>query len=127
MKEKDRKILEELRKNGRASLTNISAETNIPVSTVFDRVQKLEQKIITRYATLIDPKYFRYSLRSIFITRKVPDSKNINSVFALSVPNTYAISAYFRDIQEYKAFRRHAKIIKEFPLQEVLGEEMVLS
>jgi DNA-binding Lrp family transcriptional regulator len=126
MKQKDLLILNQLRENGRMSLTDIHTKTGIPVSTIFDRIKILEKRIITRYTTLINPEYLRFALRSTFITKKIPESDNINSIYALSKPGTYAITANFRTIQEYKQFKRKAKIIKEFPIQKTLGEEMML-
>lgn len=48
IKEKDRTILNLLRKNSRIQLTEIQKETSISVSTIFDRIKKLEQKKIIK-------------------------------------------------------------------------------
>jgi len=52
--EKDLLILKHLRNNARKTLTSISKETNIPTSTVFDRLRIHEKGIIKKYTSIID-------------------------------------------------------------------------
>ena len=57
MNEKEWKIISHLRKNAQCSLAYISANTNIPISTVHDKTKKLKNNnTITRYTTLVDFK-----------------------------------------------------------------------
>jgi DNA-binding Lrp family transcriptional regulator len=45
LKEKDLILIKHLRQNSRKSLANISRETNIPISTLFDRLNELEKTV----------------------------------------------------------------------------------
>lgn len=53
--EKDIKILKELRKNGRLSAQEISQRTKIAVTTVFNRVKRMEKTgVIKGYTAVVD-------------------------------------------------------------------------
>ena len=53
----DLKLLGQLRTNARETLTRISRETKIPISSVFDRLKRLEKmNVIKRYTSLLDLK-----------------------------------------------------------------------
>ena len=55
--EKDKPILEALRKNSRLSTKQIAKKTNIPITTVFNRIKNLEKKgVIKAYTCILDKK-----------------------------------------------------------------------
>lgn len=124
IKEKDRTILNLLRKNSRIQLTEIQKETSISVSTIFDRIKKLEQKkIIKKYTILLNTTYLRCSIKNIFVIKGEINNRCINTVEKLHKPEEKIVSAYFKTIQEYKQFKRKNKILKEFQIYETLFEE----
>ncbi len=52
---KDIKILNELKQNGRMSAQEISKKTGIPVTTVFNRVKRMEKSsVIKKYSVVLD-------------------------------------------------------------------------
>ena len=60
--EKDKLILSYLRKDARASLTSMSRQTRIPVSTLYERIKKSE--IIKKHTSLLDFDKLGYSARA---------------------------------------------------------------
>ena len=64
MNNKDLKILSYLRNDARIPLTKMSKKTQIPVSTIFDKIKVFEEKVIIRHTTLIDFQKLGYSLRA---------------------------------------------------------------
>ena len=57
MDEKDEKILELLRENGKLTTQQISKKTLIPITTIHNRIKKLEKEgIIKRYTVELDNK-----------------------------------------------------------------------
>ena len=52
--EKEKTLLQHLRKDSRKSLADISKETKIPISTLFDTLRKLESKVIIKHTALVD-------------------------------------------------------------------------
>jgi Lrp/AsnC family transcriptional regulator, leucine-responsive regulatory protein len=60
--EKDKMILNELKKNSRNSTKNISKKTQIPRVTVHDRIQKMKSKgVIKKFSVSIDYKKTGFS------------------------------------------------------------------
>jgi DNA-binding Lrp family transcriptional regulator len=57
MNEKDKKILQVLKENSKLSTQKISKKTSIPITTVHNRIKKLEKKgIIKKYTVILDNK-----------------------------------------------------------------------
>ena len=52
---KDKKILEQLNKNARMSLTEISKKTGIPKDSVLYRIRRMEKNEVFRYAVILNP------------------------------------------------------------------------
>lgn len=55
--EKDKQILEVLSRNARLSTKQIAKKTNIPITTVFNRIRNMEKSgVIKGYVTFLDKK-----------------------------------------------------------------------
>ena len=53
----DKKIIQLLQSNGKATINEIANKLNLTTSPVFERIKRLEkEKIIKGYTALIDPK-----------------------------------------------------------------------
>lgn len=66
LEEIDLRILTELAKNSRASLKELSTAIGAPVSTIFSRIKKLEERgIIQKYTLSVDPKMLNYNITAI--------------------------------------------------------------
>ncbi|MCB9362475.1 Lrp/AsnC family transcriptional regulator [Candidatus Woesearchaeota archaeon] len=59
---KDLLIVAHLRKNGRETLTNMSKKTNIPISTIYERLK--HNDVITRHTALLDFSKLGYKARA---------------------------------------------------------------
>ena len=107
-------ILSYLRKNARTSVSKIASETNIPVTTVFNKLRQLEdKKIITKYTSLIDYSLLNYHVRVNFAVKadkktKLLDfllqHKNVNSVSKLGNGHDFYFETIFPDMAELYAF-----------------------
>ena len=65
---KDKKILNELIKNGRISLDKLSRKTGFPVSTIHRRIKLLEKKMLIKgYEPVIDYSKLGYTV-TVFLT-----------------------------------------------------------
>ena len=112
MNPKDIEVLNELRKNSRGSLTDIGFKTEMPLSTVFKRVMRLEDKTISRYVSLMNFEAIGYPLKvAAFITTKsmseanewLMDHPNINNLFKLTEGRLYA-ELLFKSWSDYEDF-----------------------
>jgi DNA-binding Lrp family transcriptional regulator len=108
---KDLDILSCLRLNSREKLKKIAMSVKLPISTVYDRIKKMEKHgIIKKYSCIVEPKKLNHSIKTkIFF--KVPnnlrksfeekESKNkvINSLLRISGNEwDYVAESFFQDI-----------------------------
>ncbi|MEK6917297.1 MAG: Lrp/AsnC family transcriptional regulator [Nanoarchaeota archaeon] len=115
MKTKDYQIISHLRKDARMPLTNMSRQTNIPVSTIFDRIKANEDNIIIRHTTLINFNKLGYNTRAHVLVKLDRDFKtnagdflskhpNVNSVFRINNGFDYMFEAVFTNIKDLESF-----------------------
>lgn len=81
MNKKDRKILDILVKGARKSTKDIANETGMPISTVYDRMKKLEEDgIIEGYRAVINPRKLGKEITafvSLTVTYHLPSGKKV--------------------------------------------------
>ena len=115
MNSKDLQIISYLRKNARIPLTKLSRKTNIPVSTIFDRLKANENEIIKRHTCLIDFAKLGYSIRANITFSVERDDKNslrdflvkhrsINSVYRVSGGYDFMVEGIFKQINNMDDF-----------------------
>ena len=69
MTNKEIVIINELRKNSRRSLTDISKDTDTPLSSVFKTVTRLEKTVVRKHTCIVDFAQLGYPLKvGMFIT-----------------------------------------------------------
>lgn len=62
---KDMEILSCLRKDARQPLKSVSKQVGLPISTIYDRIKKLERNgLIEAYTVLINYKKMQYSIKA---------------------------------------------------------------
>jgi Lrp/AsnC family transcriptional regulator for asnA, asnC and gidA len=71
---KDKKILNILQENGRATYSQIGAELGVSEATVRYRVKKLvDAEVIKKFTVLLDPKKIGYLTTGILMVKIIPD------------------------------------------------------
>ena len=72
----DLKLLGYLRTNARETLTRISQETQIPISSIFDRLKRMEKmNVIKRYTSLLNLKKIGIHVRVLLLVKADKSSK----------------------------------------------------
>lgn len=115
MNKKELLLLSYFRDNARHSLTNISKQTSMPVSTIFDKLKKYENTIIKRHTSLLNFKNMGYDLKTyLFLKLKDPFDENcihflvkhplVNSVFRLHSGFDLVVEAVFRNLSVFHKF-----------------------
>ena len=70
MNGKDEKILRILKENARASCKEISRKTGLPITTVHNRIKKLEESGVTRgYEAVIDAAQMGYTIMAFVLVK----------------------------------------------------------
>ncbi|MBD3249081.1 hypothetical protein GF336_03475 [Candidatus Woesearchaeota archaeon] len=125
--EKEEILLKHLRLDSRKSLAKISKETNIPVSTLFDLLKRLENKVINKHTSLMDFSKIGYGLKMIFaITTK---DKNTMKEFLIKNPSVNTVSSsinncdfhvecIFKDMKEMSVFKESLEELELTNLEE---------
>ena len=115
MNEKDMKILAALRSNSRETLTTMSKNTDIPISTIFDRVRKYQESIITKFTSIIDFQTLGYNARAQVMLKAHKSNRekmieflshhpHVNSIYKINNGYDVMIDVIFRTIREMEDF-----------------------
>ncbi|MFH1071844.1 MAG: Lrp/AsnC family transcriptional regulator [Nanoarchaeota archaeon] len=106
-------LLANLRKNGRATLTELSQQTDVPISTVHDKLKN--QTLIKKYTCILDfPKLGFTTTANIFLRVKKEDKDmlrehllrhfNVNSLYKINSGYDFLVEGIFRNIKELEEF-----------------------
>jgi DNA-binding Lrp family transcriptional regulator len=129
MKPREVKVVDELRKDSRRSLTEISNNADMPLSTVFKAVNRLyKREVITKNACLVDFAQlgFPYKVGIFLTTDKKEDLKeflaehlNLNSLLRLSGDYEFYAELIFKDMAAFQDFAdelKEAQLIKKISM-----------
>lgn len=126
VKEKDLKIICNLRKDGRMQLTKMSRKTKIPVSTIYDRLKSNEY--ITKNTCLLDFKKLGFDIRSYMLIKVNPNQKkdlheflaknwSVNSLYRINNGYDLMAECIFKELREIEEFKD--LISSRFNIEEV--------
>ncbi len=116
MDELDYNILEKLNENARKSYREIARELNISLTTVSNRIKKMEnEKIIERYIPLINQEKIGYDLTAVInakishgklieVQEKISKNKHVSNVYDITGEWDSLIIAHFKDRRELNSF-----------------------
>jgi DNA-binding Lrp family transcriptional regulator len=115
MKDKNMKIISYLRKNAREPLTKISKGTNIPVSTIFDRLKDFEKDLIKKHTSLIDFSKLGYLTCANMVIKFSKEHKkdaadylykhaNVNSLYKITNGHDYMVEVVFKNLLDFQKF-----------------------
>ena len=115
MNKKDLLIISHLRNNARMPLTKMSRKTQIPVSTIFDRLKLNENNLIVKHTSLLDFSKLGYNTRANIMLRVDRDDKeglkeylvknqSVNSVYKVNNGFDFMVEGIFRQIKDMEEF-----------------------
>lgn len=108
-------IMSMLRQNSRETLTKMSRLSQIPVSTIYDKIKMHENGIILRHTCILDFAKLGFNTRAnicLKVNKENRDelrdyllkNQNINSVYKINNGFDYLIEAVFKHIKELEDF-----------------------
>jgi DNA-binding Lrp family transcriptional regulator len=111
----DLEIIAHLRNDARKSLTAISKETKIPVSTIFDRIKNKSKNIITKNTCLMDFSKVGMNTRAQIALKTIPKErkelreyldkhKHVNSLYKINNGYDYLVDVVFANLKELEEF-----------------------
>jgi DNA-binding Lrp family transcriptional regulator len=123
---KDILLMTCLRNNARENLTRISKQTNIPVSTIFDKLREYETSLISKHTTLIDFKKIGFDIKINILFKVSRESRdafkeflmsnqNINSIFRVNNGYDFLVEGIFRGMHDLQFFMEE---IEKYDIEE---------
>ncbi|MEM3154649.1 MAG: Lrp/AsnC family transcriptional regulator [Candidatus Woesearchaeota archaeon] len=136
MKQTDLRIISELRKNGRAPLTELSRKLQLPVSTIHDRLKQYLRKEWLRFSVLPAYDKIGYSARAYILLSVEPTEKdklfkyltnnpNVNSIYRINNCWNAMLDCIFKDMTSLEDFMDNIESnfhIKQKQVHYILGE-----
>lgn len=112
---KDLLIISSLRRNARETLTNMSRETHIPISTIYDKLKFHEGGLIKKHTCLLDYNKLGYTTRANVLLRVDKSTRedlkiflikhsNVNSVAKINNNYDFMVEMVFKEIREMEDF-----------------------
>jgi DNA-binding Lrp family transcriptional regulator len=109
MKKKDMKLLAHLRQNSRIPLTELSRKTQMPVSTIHDRIRAYKKNIIPKHTALLSFSKIGFMTdayvflkvekgRKSELMSKLSNCPNINSCFKVNNGWDFMAECVFKDM-----------------------------
>lgn len=113
-------LLKYLRNNARSSLAKLARKEDIPISTLFTKVNKLESNTIQRSTSLIDFSKLGFGLSVYMLIKLKENSKKEFITFLKNHPNTnnlsrinngydFFLEAIFNNMKSYTQFCEELK------------------
>ncbi len=134
MNEKDIAIISSLRGDARMALTEISKKTQIPVSTIFDRLKLHEKTVIKKHTSIVDFEKMGYNSKTVMVLKTKYDKRvllkdyleshnNVNNLYITNSGYDFMIETVFRNQKETQDFVD--EIERHFELQEVKAYNII--
>ncbi|MGM5481361.1 MAG: Lrp/AsnC family transcriptional regulator [Nanobdellota archaeon] len=113
--EKDMRLISWLRTNSRLPLTKISKGTNIPISTLFDKLKEQEKDLVFKHTTLIDFSKLGYYTK-VHLLLKTPTkhkkelekhlkcNDKINSIYKVTEKYHFLVEGIFKHVKDFNTF-----------------------
>ena len=114
--QQDLKILNLLRKNARQTLTNMSRDAGIPISTIFDKLKRLEHiGVIKAHTSMLDMNKIGYRLHAFVflkddnnqkerLIKTLIENPKVNNITRVNENWNFLIEVFFREIIELEEF-----------------------
>jgi DNA-binding Lrp family transcriptional regulator len=98
----------------------MSKATNIPVSTIFDRIRTFERDVIKKHTVIMDFKNLGYDLHVQLLFRVPKEqrarfrrflvaSPHVNTVFRVNNGYDFLVDGVFKDMDELSTFTERAE------------------
>ncbi|MBS3133330.1 Lrp/AsnC family transcriptional regulator [Candidatus Woesearchaeota archaeon] len=112
---KDLVVITHLRDNCRKTLTEMSKKSQIPISTIYEKIKRNKDGIIIKHTCLVDFAKLGFNARAKVVIQANINHKqdlmqfllkhhNINSVYKINNGYDYLIEGIFRNMRELEEF-----------------------
>jgi Lrp/AsnC family leucine-responsive transcriptional regulator len=140
---KDILLISAFRENSRKTLTKMSSDLHMPISTIFEKLKRYEKILITRYTALINFQNLGFDVKVKIILRTSKEKRqhvqqfllrhsNVNSLARITNGYDFMVEAVFRNMRELHDFTEKLESLgiedkREYYILEDLRREGFLS
>jgi len=132
LSENELKIIAHLRHNSRQSLIDIARKTDIPLSTIYDKIKSHEGTTIKKFTSIVDFPALGFNIRANLLVkgRQKPlrdfliTNPNVNSLFQLGGSYDYSADCIFRYMKELDSFMERLEELAEKKEVHFVTEEL---
>jgi len=115
MKKSDMLLMVHLRRNARTSLTQIARNTNIPISTLYEKLKTKSGNLFKKFTTIVDFGAIGFNSRVTVVVKTRFDKRddmlnyllrhpNVNNVYRINNGFDFQYEAIFRNLKEQEDF-----------------------
>ncbi|MBT4824198.1 Lrp/AsnC family transcriptional regulator [Candidatus Woesearchaeota archaeon] len=115
MKKNEANILTHLRRNARESLVKIKDNTGMPLSTIYDKLRKLEENYIKKHTSLLDFEKLGFKTRANIaisvekndrepLLKFIKECAFVNTANKINHEFDFMIEGVFKDYEHMKLF-----------------------
>lgn len=108
-------ILSSLRQNSRRTLTNMSKQINLPISTIYDRLKGYQDDLITKHTSLLKFSSLGYHARATILIKAsrlkkdclrdyLLKSNSVNNFFKVNNGYDFLVEAIFKSVVDLDSF-----------------------
>lgn len=112
---KDLLLLSQLRRNAREKLTTMSRRTQIPVSTIHEKIKGFNARFVKKHTVLLDFPKLGYQCRAKVLVNAPKEHKlalkehlekhaNVNSAYKINNGYTYMLDVIFPNLDQLDGF-----------------------
>ncbi|MEA3429904.1 MAG: Lrp/AsnC family transcriptional regulator [Nanoarchaeota archaeon] len=107
-------VLKQIRENSRETLSSMSKKINIPISTIFEILKRLERKVVSKHVSLLDFSKLGYGLKVNFLLKAsdkdllrqfLVQNSSINDVSTCLNEHDFYIKCIFSSMKDYSNFK----------------------
>ena len=116
MNEQERYLISYLRKDAKTSLSSLSKQISMPISTIYDKINRLHRNlVITKYTALVDFVKMGYNHHAHLVLKVNKTQRKelqlflqkhqaVNSLHEINGGFDFWVETLHKDIKEYTAF-----------------------
>lgn len=113
MKQKDKEIIQHLRTGKRLNISKIARQLNLPISTVNDKIKRIEARYVIKRSSLLDYAKLGYLAHAKLAVKIDPDKKDefieflkqqdcVNSIYHINSSFDFLVEVVCKNLVELK-------------------------
>lgn len=115
MKKKEMLLFCLLRRNARETLTNLSRQSRIPISTIYDRIGVFRRDLLKKYTAIVDWQKLGFNTRANIVLKVnkgqkeemrefLENHQNVNTLIKINNGYDFLVETVFKNVSDVEEF-----------------------